>query len=78
MCKKKGRKFVGFDPISRIHFGLLWCGGFGGMEKNKKSASPKKTAPMARRTASCVATPGGGWIAFLGVSHSHDMAGAGG
>ena len=27
MCKKKGRKFVGFDPISRIHFGLLWCGG---------------------------------------------------
>ena len=51
MCKKKGRKFVGFDPISRVHFGLLWCGGFGGMgllmdggfcglcgmEENKKS-----------------------------------------
>ena len=48
MCKKKGRKFVGFDRISRIHFGLLWCGGFGGMglwwdggfgwmEENKKS-----------------------------------------
>ena len=48
MCKKKGRKIVGFDPISRIHFGLLWCGGFGGMglwwdggfgwmEENKKS-----------------------------------------
>ena len=44
----------------------------------KVGFAEKKTAPIACRTASCVATPGGGWIAFLGGYRSHDMAGAGG
>ena len=46
------------------------------MEENKKSASPKKTAPIACRTVSCSSTSG--WIAFLGVFRTHYMAEVGG
>ncbi len=46
------------------------------MEKNKKSAPPKKTSPIAHMTESCSLTSG--WIAFLGVFRAHYMAEAGG
>ena len=39
------------DAIEDMGFG--GCG-LGGMEKNKKSASPKKTAPAPKNGASCV------------------------
>ena len=46
--------------------------------RRKSRLRRKKTAPIAWRIASCVATPAGGWIAFLGVYRSHDLERAGG
>ena len=36
---------------------------------------PKTTTAIACRTGSCVATQASGWIAFLGVFRSRNMAG---
>ena len=43
-------------------YDLVRFGGMGlsGMEENKKSASPKKTAPVAHRTVSCSSAGAGG------------------
>ena len=42
------------DAIDAIADMGFWGCGLGGMEENKKSASPKKTAPVANSGASCV------------------------
>ena len=55
---------------------------FCGMQRKYSRLRQKTTTAIARRTGSCMATQAGrgcastsGWIAFLGVFRSHDMAG---
>ena len=48
---------------------------FCGVQRKYSCLRPKTTTAIACRTGSCVATQASGWIAFLGVFRSHNMAG---
>ena len=48
---------------------------FCGVQRKYSCLRPKTTTAIACRTGLCVAKQEGGWIAFLGVFRSHNMAG---